>query len=299
MTAPKGNGNRKALHFAKPPKRVVSLVPSMTESLFDLGFGASIVGVTDYCIHPAEMLGDVPRVGGTKTPRIDEIYDLKPDLIIANQEENTRSDVEAMEAKGLPVWVSFPQNVNMSMEILWTLVELFRSESAALRLKTLEVALDWARLATETQETVPCFCPIWQDQTENGQTWWMTINRYTYTSDLLKLVGVENLFADRERRYPLMADIGDQEPEEPGERDTRYPRLSVEEVLEAAPSLVILPDEPFNFDEAVRDAVMELLADTPAVKMGRVVQVEGSLLTWHGTRLDRALRELPSLFITS
>jgi ABC-type Fe3+-hydroxamate transport system substrate-binding protein len=298
LNTSKGNGNQKALHFSKPPERVVSLVPSMTESLCDLGFGHSIVGITDYCIHPADMLADVPRIGGPRTPRIDEVYDLKPDLIIANQEENNRADVEAMEARDLPVWVSFPQNIDMSMEILWTLVELFRSEPAVLRLKTLEVALDWARLAAQTQENVRCFCPIWQDQTDTGQTWWMTINRLTYTSDLMELIGADNCFANRDRRYPLMADIGDQEPEEPGERDTRYPRVSVEEVLEAAPDLIILPDEPFNFDEPTQEKIITLLAETPAVKLGKVVYIDGSLLTWHGTRLDRALRELPNILAT-
>ena len=298
MISAEGNGNRKALHFTKPPERVVSLVPSMTESLFDLGFGRSIVGITDYCIHPKEKLGDIPRIGGPKTPRVGDIFELKPDLVIANKEENTCADVEAMEAKNLPVWVSFPQSVEQSMEILWILVELFRSETAALRLKTLEVALDWTKLAKETQHSVRCFCPIWQDHTEGEQTWWMTINRHTYTSDLLKLVGAENIFADRIRRYPLMADIGDQEPEEPGERDTRYPRVNVEEVLAAAPDIILLPDEPYNFDESAREGMMELLSETPAVKTDKVILVEGSLLTWHGTRLDRALRELPNLLAT-
>ena len=107
----KGNGRDKALHFHHPPKRVVSLVPSMTESLFDLGLGDVVVGITDYCIYPAELLKNLPRVGGTKDVSEDEILDLKPDFVIANQEENSRQLVEKLEAAGIRVWVTFPKSV--------------------------------------------------------------------------------------------------------------------------------------------------------------------------------------------
>ena len=87
--------------FLTPPKRIVSLVPSMTESLFDLGFGATVVGVTDYCIHPAEGLRGLPRLGGPKNPRLADLCALQPDLVIANPEENTRRAIEAAQ-KAMP-----------------------------------------------------------------------------------------------------------------------------------------------------------------------------------------------------
>ncbi|RPI33249.1 MAG: hypothetical protein EHM70_06585 [Chloroflexota bacterium] len=120
-----GNGHRKAIQFQKPPQRIVSLVPSMTESLFDLGLGHAVVGATDFCIHPAPALVNVPRVGGPKNPRIADIISLKPDLVVANQEENTPQTVEALERAGIQVWVSFPQTVRQAMDVLWTMAGIF------------------------------------------------------------------------------------------------------------------------------------------------------------------------------
>ncbi len=290
------NGYKRALHFLAPPRRVVSLVPSMTESLFELGLGQALVGVTDYCIHPAEAMGDLPRLGGPKDPRLEDIVALKPDLVIANMEENTRQAVEALEAQGMPVWVSFPRTVDQSMEVLWKLAELFRSDTARLRLQTLEVTLDWAVSAAGEHSPVRYFCPIWHEQTAQGAQWWMTFNRDTYCNDVLRIAGGENVFAERERRYPLAADLGQEPSQEAGERDTRYPRITLEEVRAARPQVILLPSEPYGFDEVHQRQLCDLLADTPAVRQGRVHFVEGSLITWHGTRLARALRELPAFF---
>ena len=98
------------LQFDHAPRRVVSLVPSLTESLFELGVGDTVVGVTDYCIHPAERLAGLPRLGGPKNPDIAAIAALQPDLVLANWEENTRQAVEALE-RGVPVWVTLPLSV--------------------------------------------------------------------------------------------------------------------------------------------------------------------------------------------
>lgn len=295
MTA--GNGRRaRQLSFTQAPRRVVSLVPSLTESLFDLGLGNSVVGITDYCVHPAEAVAGLPRLGGTKNPRVAEIVALQPDLVLANWEENPRAAVEELEANGIPVWVIFPTTVLEALEVLNKLVELFRSQPAALRVRTLEVTLEWAVAAVDESQTRRVFCPIWYEPGRgNLPEWWMTFNRRTYPSDLLHLLGGENVFAERERRYPLEADLGLQETQDPGERDVRYPRLRLEEIIQAQPDLILLPDEPFAFNETHRQQLEESLEETPAVKQGQVFLVEGSLLTWHGTRLARALRELPAI----
>jgi ABC-type Fe3+-hydroxamate transport system substrate-binding protein len=289
------NGHSKALHFTGPPQRVVSLVPSLTESLFDLGLGQALVGVTDYCVHPAEAVAGLPRLGGPKNPRVDEILALKPDLVLANWEENTRPTVEALEAAGTAVWVTFPRTVLESLDVLWKLVELFRNHEASLRLRTLELTLDWAISSVDERRTVRYFCPIWQETPQSGQPWWMTFNRQTYPSDLLLLIGGENVFGERERRYPLAADLGLEAAQDPGERDTRYPRVTVEEILAAQPEVILLPDEPFAFDDEHAGRMAELLAKTPAAQKGCIYPIDGSLITWHGTRLARALRELPAV----
>ncbi len=295
---PNGNGQRIAMHFTHPPRRVVSLVPSMTESMFDLGFGESIVGVTDYCTRPAAALANLPRLGGPKNPRIQDIIALQPDLVLANWEENTRTAVEELERAGVRVWVTFPKTVRHALDVLWTLVGLYSSREAAIRLEVLELTLEWAQTAAAERQKVRYFCPIWTETTSTGQRWWMTFNQDTYAHDLLSILGGENIFGGRIRRYPLEADLGLKEAQDAGERDTRYPRLGLAELRAADPELILLPDEPYPFQQETAEEIQRLLPDCPAVQRGRVCLVDGSLLTWHGTRLSHALRELPGILAT-
>jgi ABC-type Fe3+-hydroxamate transport system substrate-binding protein len=290
-----GNGHKSAIHFQQPPRRVVSLVPSLTESMFDLGLGEFVVGITDYCVYPAEEVAKIPRLGGPKTPSLEAILALQPDLVMANQEENPKALVESLEAAGVKVWVTFPKTLRQALDVLWTIVGLYQSRGAAIRLETLELTLDWAEEAAKERSTWRYFCPIWQSLPEEQTQWWMTFNQDTYMHDLLRVVGGENVFAGRKRLYPLEADLGLAEPEQAGERDTRYPRVTLAEILKADPEVILLPDEPFVFDANQRYRLEDLLARTQAVKNGRVFELEGSLLTWHGTRLARALRDLPGI----
>ncbi|HET7010605.1 MAG TPA: helical backbone metal receptor [Anaerolineales bacterium] len=290
-----GNGHTVILTYTQAPQRVVSLVPSTTESLFDLGAGSSIVGVTDYCPLPAAAETSVPRVGGTKSPDVEAIVALRPDLVVANQEENSQSSVEALEARGMRVWVTFPRTAADAVQILWTLVELFRLPRAAPKVKTLEVTLEWASRAAGSGQAVRVFCPIWAGERGDSSLWWMTFNHETYAHDVLSVAGGINVFAGRPRRYPLEADLGQAAPEEAGSRDTRYPRVSAEEIISTDPEVILLPSEPYAFGSGDTDRIRETLETTRAVRDGRVIAVDGSLLTWHGTRLARALAELPSL----
>jgi iron complex transport system substrate-binding protein len=283
-----------ALGFESAPARVVSLVPSVTESLFDLGAGERVVGVTDYCVHPAGKLASLRRVGGPRTPKLELIRELRPDLIIANREENRKEDVEALQAAGLKVWVTFPRTVRAAIDLLWSVVALFQVPQMQLNLSALETSFEWTSLAAESAPPVRVFCPIWREPPAGRPRWWMTFNRATYSHDLLRLCGGENVFGDRDRLYPLEADLGEAAPEPPEARDTRYPRLRPEEVVERAPEVILLPSEPFAFAEADREA-FDLFPDMPAVKNRRIHLVEGSLLTWPGTRLAKALAELPSV----
>lgn len=261
----------------------------MTESLFDLGFGAAVVGVTDYCVHPAENTAALPRVGGTKDARITDILALEPDLVIANQEENTQEVVEALATAGIPVWLTFPKTVDDALRLLYDLAELFRGQNAMLSVRSLAGSIDYARLAVADLDPVRTFCPIWFDRTSDGEPWWMTFNADTYPHDLLKLFGMANVFANRSRRYPLAADLDVAKPQRSlrplGSRDDRYPRVSAAEIREAAPALVLLPSEPFLFKEGDEAPLREILGDS-----ARYVFCDGSLLTWHGTRLAKALK---------
>ncbi len=290
----KGDGHLRAVHFDRPPRRIVSLVPSVTESLFELGAGDRVVGITDYCVHPAEQLAGLPRLGGTKNPDSQRVADLQPDLVIANQEENTREAVEALETLGLKVWVTFPRSVREAVDLLWALVRLLDLTQAAPRLEMLERTLEWALGAAASGSPVRVFCPIWRD---GGQTpaWWMTANRETYLHDILAVCGGANVFADRHRQYPLAADLGQAPPALQLKGDTRYPRVTAEEVIAQDPEVILLPSEPYAFGKADRELALALFSETQAGKTDRVRLCDGSLLTWHGTRLARALAEVPAL----
>ena len=128
---------------SQPPRRVVSLVPSMTESLFDLNLGDRLVGITDYCIYPAAGVARLPRVGGTKNPDLQAIIDLAPDMVIANQEENRKEDVAALQAAGIPVWVTFPRTVREALNLLWSVMYIFDETSMVPRVRLIEQTCDW------------------------------------------------------------------------------------------------------------------------------------------------------------
>jgi len=293
--------NWEELGFHDAPRRVVSLVPSVTESLFGLGCGGALVGVTDFCVHPAEAVKRLPRVGGTKNPDLQRIQAAMPDLIIANQEENSQASLAALAAEGFRVWLTFPRTVRQALDLLHDLVRLFRVSAMGHQLSALETAYEWASLAAENTPPVKVFCPIWREPGAHppaeGPRWWMTIHRDTYVHDVIRLCGGRNVFADRERRYPLAADLGESQAATPGPaagRDTRYPRVTTQEVAEQAPDLILLPSEPYLFSESDL-AAFDDFGEIPAVKNKNIRLVDGSLLTWHGIRVARALAELPAI----
>jgi iron complex transport system substrate-binding protein len=278
------------------PRRVVSLIPSTTESLFELGFGDSVVGISDYCTEPAQEVSYLTRVGGPKNVRVADILKLKPDLVIANQEENSREDVEELVKHGIPVWVTFPKTMRQALDDLWALSELYHRQLAIDRLRSLEVALDYARMAGSEVVPIRYFCPIWEEEAE-GVRWWMTFNAETYPNDLLSLVGGENVFKDRARKYPAETEPELAEENRAAGRDTRYPKVTLEEIYAASPEMVILPSEPYPyvFRHVIEYRKLFLQNPTGSSKIS-VRWLDGSLINWHGTRLGRALQELTGLF---
>lgn len=281
--------------FSSPPKRVVSLVPSLTESLFDLGFGEAIVGATDYCVHPAEKVSALKKVGGTKNARIADILALQPELVIASQEENTPEIVRALEQAGIPIWLTFPKTVAETLADLRRLADIFQSRYAYISVDLLEKTVELVSAVAVDGEHPHVFCPIWRDE-QAGQPWYMTCNAETYLSDLLAVFGGENVFATRQRRYPLEADLKNEASQPAAGRDTRYPRVSLAEIRAAQPELILLPNEPFAFGKNHLEELKKLLAETPAIQNERIHLLDGSLLTWPGTRLAKALEQLPAYF---
>jgi ABC-type Fe3+-hydroxamate transport system substrate-binding protein len=267
----------KAIRLAAPPKRIVSLVPSDTYTLLRLGAGERLVGRTRYCVEPAEQVKAIADVGGTKDPDLDAVLALSPDIVVMNQEENTRRDVERLEAAGAKVFVTFPKRLASGAALVARLARLFGDIDPAAK-ELVRFAYDaLARAEARLHEPrIRAFVPIWNQPL-------MTINGDTFISDVLLHAGADNVFADRDRRYPLAADIGRARPASPEEvagRDVRYPRVTMDEVVERAPDIVLLPDEPHAFTEEEAEAFRAL--DIPAGKNGRVVFATGKHLMWPG-----------------
>lgn len=283
---------KRTLTFGAAPRRVVSLVPSDTLNVATLGCGAALVGRTDYCELPADVAQRTPSVGGTKNPRLEAILDLSPELVIANQEENTKRDLEALAQRGVKVFVCFPKRAADGLAHLARLARIFRVEADASVRELLKRGYEAIREAQEARRSrapLRAFCPIWMSPL-------MTVHGATFISDVLDLAGAENVFADRERRYPLAADVGDAAPLTPEERagrDTRYPRVTLEEVVARAPELVLLPDEPHPFTE--EDAAVFRRLDIPAASRRAVVRTSGKDLCWYGAQTIHGLPRLRAL----
>ena len=250
----------------RPPERIVSLVPSLTEALFALGLGDRVVGVTDWCVHPADAVARLPKVGGTKTPDLAAVRELKPDLVIANHEENRRTDVTRLRDAGIDVWVTYPRTVREGAELLGELAGLGAGEEAVREVvaPTLEAV---ARAeAAAAPDPVRVFCPIWKEP-------WMVPGPDTYIDDLIRLCGGRSPFA--------------LEPER------RYPRLQTAEIVAAAPEVVLLPDEPYAFGP--RDAAELARLAIPAAESGRIHLIDGTLVSWYGPRIREAVQTLRGL----
>jgi ABC-type Fe3+-hydroxamate transport system substrate-binding protein len=267
---------KRDLTFGTSPKRVVSLVPSDTFSVAMLGCASALVGRTDYCDLPddaglpADAIDHAQRIGGTKNPRLDAIMALEPDLVIANQEENTKKDLETLAQRGFKVYVGFPRRAADGIAHFARLARIFRVERDARVRDLLRAGYAVIREA-EARRVRPLrtFCPIWMKPL-------MTLNGETFMSDVLSLAGAENVFADRERRYPLAADLGTAAPVEAEDRDTRYPRVTLDEVVLRKPEIVLLPDEPHPFSE--EDAAVFRGAGL------RTAFTSGKDLCWYGAR---------------
>ncbi len=252
--------------LARPAVRIVSLVPSLTEALFALGLGDRVVGVTEWCVHPADGVAALPKVGGTKDADADAVLALSPDLVIANREENTRRVVERIRSAGVPVWVTYPRNVAEGAALLRELSALGAAPEAVARVvEPVEAAVERAA-AERPPVPVRVFCPIWRNP-------WMSVGRDTYAHALLELCGGANVFGDRTGR--------------------RYPIVELAEIEAAQPEVVLLPDEPYAFGP--RDAAELRALPIPAAEQDRIHLIDGTWVSWYGPRIRRAIAEVRAL----
>lgn len=235
------------------PLRVVSLVPSITETLFDLGAGDCVVGVTDWCIFPETLT--VPRVGGTKNPRVQEIRALRPDLVHMNLEENLAKHAALIE-EFAPVFVTEPKSPADVVGLLAQLGAIHGvGDAAAVAVAGLE-----RELALPPLPRFTFAAPIWKSP-------WMWCGGDTYVSALLESLGGANVLA----------------------HEARYPAIVFDSVIALRPDVIVLPDEPYAF---TADDARELRESSGARVAG---PFPGHLATWHGTRTFKGLRFLREL----
>ncbi len=226
-----------------PPGRVVSLVPSLTEAVATSAPGL-LVGATDYCVHPAGLA--VARVGGSKYPDVSAVLAQRPDLVLANVEENRREDVAALRAAGVPVWVTYPRDVPAALDSLERLFAGLRRPAPPWLAAARDV---WS--ASPEPATVRAVVPVWRRP-------WVVLGAGTFAGDVLRRLGVVNVYADAAHRYP---------------------RPTPAEVRASGAGLVVLPDEPYPFS----------LDDGPEAFPGLPwALVSGRHLTWYGPSLVEA-----------
>jgi ABC-type Fe3+-hydroxamate transport system substrate-binding protein len=234
------------IELTDTPKRIISLVPSQTELLWDLGLHNEIVGITKFCIHPKEMFKSKNRVGGTKTIDIDKIRNLKPDLIIGNKEENEHSQIIELQ-KEFNVWMSDIYNLNDAYKMINDIGELVNKKNESLLLiSTIKKSFS---LIKKHNKSVLYL--IWKNP-------FMAAGKSTFIGDLLNEIDLDNSLENK---------------------DLRYPKLLLEDIKQLNPDVILLSSEPFPFNEK---HIAELQKTVPNTT---IQLVDGELFSWYGSRL--------------
>lgn len=241
----------RTVHLPAVPKRIVSLVPSQTELLVDLGLRENLIGITKFCVHPEDLRKSVPVVGGTKSVHLDRIQAVNPDFILCNKEENTAEMVTELETVA-PVWVTDMFDIDDSLEMIQSLGKVFDKEEKAEEIvHQIQQERQSFKLFMETETSKKVIYLIWKKP-------WMAAGRNTFINELLKLNKFENIISDP---------------------DSRYPEVSEEFIASA--DLILLSTEPFPFNESHAEELQNTLQKPVQV-------VDGEYFSWYGSRMVEA-----------
>jgi ABC-type Fe3+-hydroxamate transport system substrate-binding protein len=240
------------LEFHRVPKRIISVVPSQTEYLYDLGLSEHIVGQTIFCVHPEYAFKAAIKVGGTKRLHIEKILELKPDIVIANKEENEKEQIETLQ-KELPVWTSDIKTLDDALNMMLQLGAILDKNKKAIEIT------DRIRQGFNTIETIAtpkkALYLIWRQP-------WMGVGMDTFVHHMLGYYGLQNAV------------------QVPG---SRYPEFTVEEMVNLDPDVVLLSSEPYPFKQ---EHISELETLLPRA---RIELVDGELFSWYGSRLLKSV----------
>jgi ABC-type Fe3+-hydroxamate transport system substrate-binding protein len=240
------------------PKRIISLVPSQTELLFDLGLTDEVIGITKFCIHPKKWFQEKIRIGGTKNPKIALIKTLQPDLILANKEENRKEDIEALTAF-CPVWVSDIQDLDNALSMIQDIGMLCNKLEKAKEISS-DIQVQFQTLKPLVEKKKVAYF-IWKNP-------WMSINQQTFIHDMLSRCGFENVFA---------------------KHIDRYPETSLEELKTLKPDYIFLSSEPFPFKEKHIDELQNTF------DRAKIMLVDGEMFSWYGSRLLKSVDYFKSI----
>jgi ABC-type Fe3+-hydroxamate transport system substrate-binding protein len=265
MTVSVSDDRARTLKLTGVPRRVVSLVPSVTELVCKLGCARTLVGVTRHCTEPPEIVGGVEKVGGPKDPVCGRIIALAPDVVLLSTEENRREDFERLTGAGVEVFVLEVKGVEEAAKSVERVGALLGQTEAAGGL-ALEIRAVQQLLASAACVRRRVFCPVWREP-------WISFNGQTFAHDLLRCAGGDNVC---------------------GSARSLYPKVDLTEVARRDPEVILLPDEPYRFTERDKETMLPL-ACTSAWKKDRIHLVDGRLLFWYGSRTPAALLELSNL----
>lgn len=269
------------IEIEQPVTRVVSLVPSVTETLFELGKGDTLVGRTVFCVEPEGAVEGVDTIGGTKSPNVGKIIEMKPQLVLANKEENRREDIDKLREAGLAVHVAQPTTVEEGLSYVTTCGRIFEVEDRAEKITRAGVK-ELVRIRERVRELeehnalrvnprpyvrprVVCF--VWNDP-------WMVVGAETYIGDMIEVLGGDHLLKQSTDRYFKMDPV---------------------DVAALNPDIMLFPDEPYAFKEDDLRFWRENFEELPAVKENRLRICDGRDLCWFGARIPSALRNLQAV----
>jgi ABC-type Fe3+-hydroxamate transport system substrate-binding protein len=243
------------------PQRIISLVPSQTELLYDLGLDERVIGITKFCVHPSHWHKAKTHVGGTKQLKVDIIHRLEPDIIIANKEENTKEQIEELSST-FPVWVSDVNDIDTACEMILQVGDFTNKSNTAGKLVN-EIKEGFKNIPSRNNKPTAIYL-IWKKP-------YMTVGADTFIHSMMKVAGFENLFASH----------------------SRYPVISLEQVQEMQPQYLLLSSEPFPFKEKHVEEFRKILPKT------KVLLVDGEMFSWYGSRMKLAAEYLKQVISNS
>ncbi len=234
----------------KKPSKIVSLVPSQTEFFHALGLENEVVGITKFCVHPASWFRRKTRIGGTKTLNIEQIRELKPDIIFANKEENVKDQIDELR-QICPVYVSDISTLPEALQMMADVGKLVVKEEEGTAICN-QIEASFGQL--KPAKTIKATYLIWNDP-------YMTIGCDTFISEMMNRCGFENMF----------------------QKQSRYPTVTMDQLNELGCELLLLSSEPFPFQQKHLDAIRPLLPKT------KIILADGEMFSWYGSRLLKAV----------